>query len=264
MSRKLESKESHCFYIEDAQNHGVDKATILYNIRFWLNKEMANYNKGKPSPGKVQDGYVWTYNSAEAFSYLIPYFSPNKIQKLLKQLENDGVILTGKFNQKRYDKTKWYTMEEYSVEESLQPNGGKDSAKRLKEISQTAEPIPDINTDKKPDTHTPTNVDQGATKNVAVQKIPYTEIISIFHFCLPSFPSVRILSDERKRKIQSIWNMDVKHQNTDFWRAYFKHVSRSPFLMGETGRGGFGIDFLITKKSFIKIIEGNYHGKGGN
>jgi hypothetical protein len=107
-------------------------------------------------------------------------------------------------------------------------------------------------------------LDNSAPKNVAVQKIPYNEIISIFHFCLPSFPSVRILSDERKRKIQSIWNMDVKHQNTDFWRAYFKHVSRSPFLMGETGRGGFGIDFLITKKSFIKIIEGNYHGKGGN
>ena len=131
MSRKLESKESHSFYVEDAEKYGVDKASILYNIRFWLNKELANYTKGKPSPGKVHDGYVWTYNTAEAFGDLIPYFTPNKIQKLLKQLENDGIIITGKFNNKRYDKTKWYTMEEYSVGQTLQPNGWKESAKRL-------------------------------------------------------------------------------------------------------------------------------------
>jgi hypothetical protein len=92
-------------------------------------------------------GHVWTYNTAEAFNELMPYFSPNKIQKLLKQLEVDGVIVTGNFNRKRYDKTKWYTMPGYEVSESLQPNGGMDNAKRLKGISETAEHIPDVNAD---------------------------------------------------------------------------------------------------------------------
>lgn len=125
----------HAFNIEDAKQYGVDSAIILHNLRFWLDHNKANGSH-------INDGYVWTYNSARAFSELFPYWSSNKIQKLLKKLEGDGVVITGNYNKAGYDKTKWYTLTEYS----LQPNGGMDSAKRINPSSQSAKPIPDINT----------------------------------------------------------------------------------------------------------------------
>ena len=70
----------HAFNIEDAKQYGVDSAIILHNLRFWLDHNKANGSH-------INDGYVWTYNSARAFSELFPYWSSNKIQKLLKKLE---------------------------------------------------------------------------------------------------------------------------------------------------------------------------------
>lgn len=124
----------HAFNIEDAKKYGVDAAIIIHNIRFWIDHNKANSKH-------IHDGYVWTYNSARAFSDLFPYWSGNKIQKLLKKLENDGVIITGNYNKSPYDKTKWYTLPEYN----LQLDGLEASANRLNHESQNAEPIPDIN-----------------------------------------------------------------------------------------------------------------------
>ena len=127
---------SHVFNVDDAKRYGVDAAIILNNFKFWLDHNKANKTH-------INDGYVWTYNSARAFSELFPYWSANKIQKLLKKLESDGVIITGNFNKAGYDKTKWYTLPQYS----LQPNGGMESAKGINGSSQKAQPIPDVNTD---------------------------------------------------------------------------------------------------------------------
>jgi hypothetical protein len=125
----------HAFNIEDANRHGVDAAIILHNLRFWLDHNKANRTH-------INDGYVWTYNSARAFAELFPYWSSNKIQKMLRKLESEGVIITGNYNKAKYDKTKWYSLPEFFVGSKSDP-----SAKRLNGSSQKAEPIPDINTD---------------------------------------------------------------------------------------------------------------------
>lgn len=129
------SMSCHVFNIEDANKHGVDAAIILHNLKFWLDHNKANRTH-------INDGYVWTYNSARAFAELFPYWSSNKIQKTLRKLESDGVIITGNYNKAKYDKTKWYSLPEFFVGSKSDP-----SAKRLNGLSQKAEPIPDINTD---------------------------------------------------------------------------------------------------------------------
>ena len=123
----------HVFNIEDAEQHGVDAAIILYNLKFWLDHNKANGTH-------INDGYVWSYNSAKAMADLFPYWTSNKIQKLMKKLENDGVVIVGNYNKMAYDKTKWYTLPSYS----LQPNGSSLSADRLNPYSQKAQPIPDV------------------------------------------------------------------------------------------------------------------------
>ena len=126
----------HVFNIEDAEQYGVDAAIILYNLKFWLDHNKANGTH-------INDGYVWSYNSAKAMADLFPYWTSNKIQKLMKKLENDGVVIVGNYNKMAYDKTKWYTLPSYS----LQPNGSSLSANRLNPSSQKAQPIPDVITD---------------------------------------------------------------------------------------------------------------------
>lgn len=131
---------NHHFDIEEACKHGVDAAIILSNLRFWLAKNYANKTN-------IHEGYVWTYNSARAFSELFPYWTANKIQKLLKKMELDGIIISGNFNKAGYDRKKWYTTSEFKI----QPNGSMDLAKLLKANGEKAEPIADIKPDDKPD-----------------------------------------------------------------------------------------------------------------
>lgn len=152
----------HSFYIEEAEKHGVEKAVILYNLRFWLEKNKANGSN-------EHDGYYWTYNSAKAFSDLFPYFKERKINRLLNQLEEDGQILSGCFNKKGYDRTKWYSMPEFAVNNSnistvtlddtplvnsdkwISQNCQMDKSEMTNALVKNDRPIPDINTDSKPD-----------------------------------------------------------------------------------------------------------------
>jgi len=141
----------HSFSIEDAKRYGVERAIILKHLRFWLDKNVANGRH-------CHEGYYWTYNSARAFAELFPYWSSNKIQKLLKAMEDEGLIISGCFNENPYDRTKWYSMPEYHVDEVRRRSAGPnkpvrstDSANRLNEKGQSAECKTDVNTDVKPD-----------------------------------------------------------------------------------------------------------------
>lgn len=151
----------HSFNIEDAKRYGVERAIILKHLRFWLDKNVANGRH-------CHQGYYWTYNSARALSELFPYWSSNKIQKLLKAMEAEGLILSGCFNENPYDRTKWYSMPEYHVDEvrrrsaeANKPVRSTDSANRLNEKvqsaecrkGQSAECKTDVNTDVKPDSN---------------------------------------------------------------------------------------------------------------
>lgn len=151
----------HSFYIEEAELHGVEKAIILYNLRFWLEKNKAN-NKN------LHDGYYWTYNSAKAFALLFPYFTASKIHRLLKQMEDDGLVVAGNYNKVAYDRTKWYSLPEFSVsdlddshfaemENGSCRNGECDFAEMENGLSKSATPIPDSKPDDKPDSKTDSN-----------------------------------------------------------------------------------------------------------
>lgn len=132
----------HSFDTDEAIKHGVDKAIILSNIRFWLEKNKANQKH-------LHDDYCWTYNSSKAFAELFPYFSSSKIQRLLKELENDGIILTGNYNKSAYDRTKWFSMPEFCINK----NQSIHSANLTNGLDGIGEPIPDSKPDDKPDSN---------------------------------------------------------------------------------------------------------------
>lgn len=92
---------THCFNVEVAKVYGIEKAVILENFIFWVEKNAANNVN-------VHGGRAYTYNSAEAFAVLFPYFTPRKIAELLRQMEKDGLIESGQFH--GLDRKKSYTV----------------------------------------------------------------------------------------------------------------------------------------------------------
>lgn len=93
----------HHFNVQEAELYGIECAILLYNIRFWINKNKAN---GK----HYYKGMYWTYNSAKAFAELFPYISKSKIARHLRELEDIGILVSDNFNSIAYDKTKWYSI----------------------------------------------------------------------------------------------------------------------------------------------------------
>lgn len=112
----------HHFKIEEAEKYGIEKAVILYNIRFWLEKNKANNSNIYEKDGKQ---YYWTYNSARAFKELFPYMTERSITRYLTELEECGELISGSFNKHKYDRTKWYTHNDYCIsqnDESISQN----------------------------------------------------------------------------------------------------------------------------------------------
>lgn len=89
------------FDTDIAARYGVDEAIMIFYLSFWIRKNEAN---GK----HFHDGRFWTYNSLEAFTKLFPFWSARQIRRILKSLEDKGVIVTGNYNTSAYDRTTWY------------------------------------------------------------------------------------------------------------------------------------------------------------
>lgn len=130
---------THTFNIEDAKKYGVDDAVLLANIRYWTDYNEANGLN-------FHDGRYWTYNSKKAFADLFPYWSEKQVRRILENLLEQGAITSGHYNKSKYDRTLWYAINE----ESTGLNGPTDRPEGSNITDQPGQPIPDINTDDKP------------------------------------------------------------------------------------------------------------------
>ena len=90
---------THSFDIADAERLGsIEKALILKEIR-----QMAAYKMRTKSS-------CWVYYSAPALAAKFPYMANKSIQRWLKELVNDGELISRVKNKFNYDKTKSYTL----------------------------------------------------------------------------------------------------------------------------------------------------------
>lgn len=135
----------HVFDTDVAQKYGVNAAIILQNIGYWIKQNEANGTN-------FYDGRYWTFNSKRAYGELFPYMSKRQIETAFQKLIEDGVIVTGCYNKLAYDRTLWYALTQKGkcilhfdiMENDALQNGN----------SGNVTPIPNINTDVKPNENT--------------------------------------------------------------------------------------------------------------
>lgn len=80
---------------------GLQEAIVIYQFDYWIQKNIEkeqNYN----------DGFYWTYNTYEKWHEQFPYCHVNTIKNAIKNLEEQGLIITANYNKRGMDRTKWY------------------------------------------------------------------------------------------------------------------------------------------------------------
>jgi hypothetical protein len=92
------------------------------------------------------------------------------------------------------------------------------------------------------------------------ERIDFQSIVDLYHEICKSFPSVRSVSDARKKAIRARLNT---YTLEDF-RTVFKNAEASSFLKGKNDRNWQAtFDWLLKDANMAKVLEGNYADKPG-
>ena len=105
------------------------------------------------------------------------------------------------------------------------------------------------------------DIEREVEKEEEREKINYQHIVDMFHSLCPSFPSVKSLSDARKKAIKARLNT---YSIEDF-EEVFKKAEASTFLKGGNDRNWMAnFDWLIKDANIAKVLDGNYDSKKPN
>ena len=89
-------------------------------------------------------------------------------------------------------------------------------------------------------------------------KIDYKGIVAAFNSICVSFPSVKALSDARKKAIKARLN----NFSLDDFKTLFEKAEASSFLKGKNDRNWSAtFDWLIKDSNMAKVLDGNYDDK---
>lgn len=102
---RLESTQPRKIYLYDpmlAKSIGLKEALFLQQIHFWV---LHNRIRGMNEKNRG----TWSYNSAVAWQWeYFPFLSLSTMKRVIKHLEDLKLIESGIFNNKKWDRTKWY------------------------------------------------------------------------------------------------------------------------------------------------------------
>ena len=89
--------------------------------------------------------------------------------------------------------------------------------------------------------------------------IDYKGIVALYNSICVSFPSVKSLSEQRKKAIRA----RLKSYTTDDFKVLFEKAEASDFLKGSNGSNWSAtFDWLIKDANMAKVLDGNYDNKG--
>lgn len=102
--------------------------------------------------------------------------------------------------------------------------------------------------------------DKEGEEELRIDKIDYKGIVDTFNEICVSFPSVRSISDARKKAIRA----RLKTYTVDDFKTLFEKAEASSFLKGKNSSNWSAtFDWLIKDSNMAKVLDGNYDDKKG-
>ncbi|MEA4869924.1 MAG: hypothetical protein VB062_04720 [Christensenella sp.] len=131
----------YSFNTKLAEQYGVEEAVLLNHLYFWIQHNTANKKH-------LHDGRYWTYNSAQAFTEIFPFWSRQKIDRMIQGLRESGAIIVGNYNESGQDRTRWFSLAESVV--AIAENRPTHCSELSNSLPKSEQPLPDS----KPDINT--------------------------------------------------------------------------------------------------------------
>ena len=247
---------------------------------------------GQEASFEKQSG--WIYKTAEELSdEAMLGLSPQTIRRHLKELMDNGWIDERQNPKYKWDRTKQYRVNIIKIQKALQEIGyslegyplnfeetvqgcrsdnfgdtnlqngeSKIPKRKIKDTKmenqskQSGGAIPETTTD----TTSKTTTDITTLSSDDDTTTSYKKIVESYNDICKSLPSVRIISDKRKKKMRVM----AKEFGLEDFIDVFQKAENSEFLSGKNGRwNGCNFDWLINYNNFIKVIEGTYNNRNG-
>ena len=230
---------NHSFDVEIATKYGVNCAILLNHIYFWVEHNRANEKH-------FHDGYFWTYNSIKAFQELFPYMGARQIRSAIDKLKNEGLIITGNYNDDMRDRTMWYALTKKAY--CICQNGNTQMSKMTNDIdlNNNIHTNTDTNTDIDSCSELPDGTSEPENDKSATPDEPLADVVSIplndkteYHMTQKKFdelselfPAVDVAYELRKMRL---WCND-KPNKRKTRRGVGSFISR--WLEKEQNKGG--------------------------
>jgi hypothetical protein len=105
MSRLLIPSRPLQLIPELAVQIGLNEALVLQQLHYWLDESKHEH-----------DGRRWIYNTLGEWQAQFPFWSEDTLQRIMKSLKTQGLVIIKQFNKSNWDRTNWYTIEYEAVE----------------------------------------------------------------------------------------------------------------------------------------------------
>lgn len=234
----------HSFETALAKRYGINEAIILNSMIYWIEHNAAN---GK----NFFDGYYWTFNTVESWAKQFNYMTTSQIRTTLKSLEKQGAIITGNYNETKYDRTLWYAVKHdvYAICE----NSKMDLLNLTIPFEQNRKPIPsnihidkDISSEQADDDNVLRNTEQEDEVQAVVNK--WNETVKLLSKCMR-------MSQARKRAISA----RIREYGLDVVLSMIDRVEESEWLSGRGKWDNCSLDWVMSPNNFLKVYEGQYN-----
>jgi hypothetical protein len=242
---------------------GQNESTLLNQILYWISK------CGRDIAGQKEK---WIYNSLAEWHKQFSYWSMYKLRKTIKSLEDLGLIKSIKVNAKKWNHTKWYTVDHNQYEKLLKKIGIEKNItnispfNKINNVSLANKNTPnqdfDINSKNKGTRSTNRFVENQQiiiTKNNYTNKSSYKKCENILNKNLIEEDKLNVSEKKTAKQMIELWNKVFEHSikpikaysnkkseqtllrlyktifnsDLDNWREYACKVNSSQFLMGE-------------------------------
>ena len=260
-----EKEQIEYSYFELERVFGARKASFINKLNYWLNKCGRNIEDSEAK---------WIYNTikdwAEQFNW-----SLSTLKRIVYSLEEEGIIISKKINARKWNHTKWYSINYnklnsfLSVDKELRNYSDKKRANRLAQkepivISNTSNNHTNRSSYKESDMNLNNTSDKkleeiqiDSNKKEIINKMLY--VWNKVFEC--SVNPIKAYSNQKNQQTLLHLYKAAFNSDLDNWREYALKVNSSQFLMGEKKtRNNFKAVFswLIKEETIEKVQNGEY------